>query len=284
MGFRSFAFAAAALVAGIAAAAGPGGGPTKGSAVQLETIAGSGLKRITLTPKAAERLGIETVQVSEAQLARRQMVSGLVVDRPSGGELSAAKIALPGFAGFTQTAGSFAPPPASATRSQAKAVKAVEGKLLVAVSLSPGEWARLDKGKPALLLPLQTRSEPSKPVLALPSGLEPIEDGKRSMLTVHYTLGAKDAGIAPSRRVRVELPISGSEEQQKVVPYGAVYYDAKGNAWVYVNPKPLVFERQRIAVDRVIGERAVLSEGPAVGTNVVSVGAALLYGTEIFGK
>jgi hypothetical protein len=277
------AFAAALLFTGIAAAAGPGGGPSKSAAVQLEPIPGGALKRITLTPKAAERLGIETVAVSEAQLARHQMVSGLVVDRPTGEPLES-KIALPGFAGFTQTAGSFAPLPAKTARSQSKAAKAMEGKLLVAVSLSPGEWARLDKEKPALLLPLQTRSEPAKPVLALPSGLDPIEDGKRSMLTVHYTLGAKDAGIAPSRRLRVELPIAGPAEKQKVVPYGAVYYDAKGNAWLYVNPKPLVFERQRITVERVIGEQAVLSEGPAVGTQVVAVGAALLYGTEIFGK
>ena len=275
MGSKPLAFAAAFLVAGIAGAAGPSGS-AKSTAVQLEPIAGTGLKRITLTPKAAERLGIETASVSEAQLARRQMVSGLVVDAPAAA--SAAKLALPGFAGFAQTAGSFAPAPVKAMTPAAK------GQLLVAVSLSPGEWARLDKEKPARLLPLQTRNEPRQPVLARPSGLEPLEDGKRSMLTVHYTLEAKDAGIAPSRRVRVELPITGSEEKQRVVPYGAVYYDAKGNAWVYVNPRPLVFERRPIAVERVVGSEAVLSEGPSVGTSVVSIGAALLYGTEIFGK
>lgn len=275
MGSKPFAFAVAVLFSGIAAAAGPGG-PTKSTAVQLEPIPGTGLKRITLTAKAAERLGIETVPVREAELARRQMVSGVVVDA-SAAAPSVPKIALSGFAGFTHTAGSFAPPAAKPV------VKSVQGKLLVAVSLSPGEWARLDKEKPALLLPLQTRTEPKQPVLAPPSGLEPVEDAKRSMLTVLYTL-AEDAGIAPNRRLRVELPIAGGEEKQKVVPYGAVYYDAKGNAWVYVNPKPLVFERQRIALDRVVGNQAVLTEGPPVGTQVVAVGAALLYGTEIFGK
>jgi hypothetical protein len=39
-----------------------------------------------------------------------------------------------------------------------------------------------------------------------------------------------------------------------------------------------------VKVERVLGDRAVLSEGPAVGTSVVTVGAALLYGCEIFGK
>ena len=84
--------------------------------------------------------------------------------------------------------------------------------------------------------------------------------------------------------MRVELPIEGSQASQKVVPYRAVYYDAKGGAWVYVNTKPLMFERQRVTVERVVGDIAVLSEGPPVGTAVVTTGASLLYGTEIFKK
>ena len=249
--------------------------------VQLEPIPGTGTKRITLTARAAERLGIETAPVREQSLARLQMVSGLVVDAGQAAA-PAPKVALPGFTGFTQTAGSFAPAPV--TKSSAPTPKFKEGTLLVAVALSSGEWERLDKKQPARLLPLQTRDAHKQAVLALPSGLAPVEDVRRSMLTVHYTLSAKDAGIAPERRLRVELPISGGVGKQKVVPYSAVYYDAKGVAWVYINPKPLVFERQRIAVERVVGDAAVLGEGPAVGVPVVSVGAALLYGTEIFGK
>jgi hypothetical protein len=33
-----------------------------------------------------------------------------------------------------------------------------------------------------------------------------------------------------------------------------------------------------------MGEVAVLSAGPATGAAIVTVGAALLYGTEIYGK
>jgi hypothetical protein len=68
------------------------------------------------------------------------------------------------------------------------------------------------------------------------------------------------------------------------VPYSAVYYDAKGVPWVYVNSAPLVYQRERIAVRQVVGNQAILSEGPEVGTPVVTVGAALLYGSEVFGK
>jgi len=37
-------------------------------------------------------------------------------------------------------------------------------------------------------------------------------------------------------------------------------------------------------VERVVGDRALLTSGPAVGTAVASVGVSLLYGAEIFGK
>ncbi|MGH8458762.1 MAG: hypothetical protein ACRESV_05375, partial [Nevskiales bacterium] len=149
---------------------------------------------------------------------------------------------------------------------------------------SPREWDRLAKDKPARLLPLDTRSKLAHEVWAQPSGMQPLEDMKRSMLSVYYVVPGKDHGLTVNTRMRVELQLSGSEEKQKVVPYSAVYYDAKGNAWVYVNGTPLTYERQRIAVERVVGDLAILSAGPSVGTPVVTVGAALLYGAEIFGK
>jgi hypothetical protein len=73
----------------------------------------------------------------------------------------------------------------------------------------------------------------------------------------------------------------GANATRKVVPYSALLYDTSGEAWVYATSKPLSFVRQRIGVDYVTGELAVLSEGPAVGTAVVTRGAAELYGTEL---
>src|SRR6185295_8517810 len=94
--------AAGLIVTGGVEAAGP-------KPVQLEPIPGTGTKRITLTAKAAERLGIETALVREQSLARRQMVSGLVVDAVQAAPPTPKVTA--GFTGFTQTAGSFAPAP-----------------------------------------------------------------------------------------------------------------------------------------------------------------------------
>lgn len=55
----------------------------------------------------------------------------------------------------------------------------------------------------------------------------------------------------------------------------------QGETWAYTNPEPLVFIRQSIIIDFIEGDLAVLSEGPATGTAVVTVGAAELYGAEV---
>jgi hypothetical protein len=67
---------------------------------------------------------------------------------------------------------------------------------------------------------------------------------------------------------------------RRVVPYGAVLYDAHGDTWVYTSPQPLVFVRHGIRIEHIEGDRAILSEGPPVGISVVTFGAAELLGTE----
>lgn len=277
--------ALAALHAGAeAVAADPGASKAKPGPVKLEPIAGSSVKRITLTARAAERLGIETGRVSEEPVLRRQMVSGLVMGTldkaPEPSKLVSGAAAFAAFGGFAQVAVTQAPPPAAEP-----AIKMPgPGNTWVSVSLSPGEWERLAKDKPARLLPLATRDRLPAEVLAQPSGMPPVEDVKRSMLTVYYTVPSGSAGLEMSKRMRVELQLAGGEDRQKVIPYGALYYDASGATWVYVVKQPLVYERTGVRVDRVTGEQVVLSAGPAAGTEIVTVGASLLYGTEIFGK
>jgi hypothetical protein len=71
---------------------------------------------------------------------------------------------------------------------------------------------------------------------------------------------------------------SGRDE---VVPYEALIYDAEGKAYVYTSPKPLSYLREEVKIDRITGDRVLLEEGPRVGTEVVTVGAAEVYGTEL---
>jgi hypothetical protein len=287
------AAAAAALALGPAGARGadaakPGPGGGKSPAVRFESIAGSPAKRIILTERAVERLGIETGQVGEGPIARVQMVGGLVVPAPQG--KPAPKPAGGGmFGGLTMVSAVKTPElsGASATVPEppgASAAVPVIGDAWVRVTLSRQELERLAKDKPARLFSLSTDDKRGSELLAMPSKDPPVEDSKRSMLSLHYVVPGKSHGLEVNKRVRVELEMSGNGDRHKVVPYGAVYYDAKGAAWVYVSPEPRVFERRRIGIDRVVGDVAVLTDGPPSGTAVVTVGAALLYGTEIFGK
>lgn len=285
------AFALAPLAAHGAAA--PTAAPAPG--VRFEAIPGSTVVRVILSAKAAQRLGIETARVSEEAVVRKQMVGGLIIPpmenqpetKPAGSEFGG--FARPASAAAQPPAGAAAPlgmrqPQGAALAPAAAVATPAGGPVWVLVTLSPGEWDKLAKDKPVRLQQLATRDQTASEVLAQPSGMAPLEDIKRSMLSVYYSIPGLDHGLAVNHRVRVELPMAGSEDKQKVVPYSAVYYDAKGSAWVYVNLKPLTYERRRISIERVIGNQAILSDGPAAGTPIVSVGAALLFGAEIFKK
>ena len=67
---------------------------------------------------------------------------------------------------------------------------------------------------------------------------------------------------------------------RKVVPYSAVVYEIDGKTWVYTNPEGTAYVRAPVTVDWIEGDRAILSDGPSVGTRVASVGASELYGAE----
>ena len=278
---------AAGLATGPAYAADAGPAPAgKSSAVSLAPGAMAGVKRITLSAKAAKRLDVQTGTVSEDVVIRKQVVSGMVIYPQADGLKPAAAPVGGGFGGFTPPAatGTAAPAMTKVTLTEPAPAPAARGESWVVVNLSPGEYERINKDKPARITPLYTRDKGVPPMLAKLSDAAPVEDRKRSMLALNYVLPDASHGLPASTRVRVELQLAGSEAKQKVVPYNALYYDSKGQPWVYVNPQPLTYERQRVTVQRVVGQQAVISDGPPVGTAVVTVGAALLYGTEIFGK
>ncbi len=239
-------------------------------AVKFEEIPGSDLKRVILTAQAAERLGIETGRVGEKPIVR-SMVFGGVITFPE--EVAPEKP--------RRRSGGFA---RAAPTQEAKPVAAkapAPDETWVGLSISQGEWDRVAKDEMALLQRLETREQLTAELSARPSGRAPVEDAKRAMLTVYYVVSGRDHGLKPGERVRVTVPLLGSGAKRMVVPYSAVYYDAQGAAWVYVNTKPMVFERQRISVDFIVGDLAVLSDGPRRRTRVVTVGAAMLYGAEV---
>jgi hypothetical protein len=68
--------------------------------------------------------------------------------------------------------------------------------------------------------------------------------------------------------------------QRLVVPYSAVIYDLEGKTWIYISPSPLTYVREPVTVDYIEGDMVVLVDGPASGTEVVTVGVPELYGAD----
>jgi hypothetical protein len=100
----------------------------------------------------------------------------------------------------------------------------------------------------------------------------------------YYAVNAASYELKPGQQVRVKVPQPGSGAPRKVIPYSALIYDEHGKAWTYTSPGALVFVREPVEVEYVEGDAAVLTEGPegglAVGTQVVTAGAAELLGIE----
>ena len=76
------------------------------------------------------------------------------------------------------------------------------------------------------------------------------------------------------------MTIADNSVQRKVIPYGAIIYDTKGQTWTFTNPEPLVFIRQSDHRRAYRGDKVILTEGPPAGTTVVTVGSAELMGAE----
>jgi hypothetical protein len=104
-----------------------------------------------------------------------------------------------------------------------------------------------------------------------PAELEPIKGTDVSRVVIDAE-GVKRAGIQTA-------PIH-QNGQGTVMPHSAVIFDADGETFTYTVPEPRTYVRQEIVIDHVDGDSVMLSDGPPAGTEVVTVGAALVYGSE----
>jgi len=108
-----------------------------------------------------------------------------------------------------------------------------------------------------------------------PAQVEKIDGSELSRVTLTEK-AAERIGLQTSS-VR-EQELDGSN--RKVVPYSSLIYDPQGGTWIYTSPQPRAFVRTKVEVGRIDGDWAYLVEGPAVGTEIASVGVAEIYGAE----
>jgi hypothetical protein len=110
-----------------------------------------------------------------------------------------------------------------------------------------------------------------------PAQVEHIDGSEISKVTL--TAKAMQRLDVQTDEVRQER-MSRSASKVKVVPYSSLIYDPKGQTWVYTSPQSRTFVRQKVEVDYIEGDRAILKSGPPAGTKVASVAVAEIYGTE----
>jgi hypothetical protein len=117
-----------------------------------------------------------------------------------------------------------------------------------------------------------TAGQSQPPAPEGPARVEPISGTEVSRLTL-----TQDAATRIDlQTAKVEIARNG----RSVVPYSALIYTPEGGTWVYVSRKPLEFVRRAVEVSEIRGDTAVLIDGPQVGQDVVTLGAAELLGTE----
>ena len=130
--------------------------------------------------------------------------------------------------------------------------------------------------------PVQSTSSPDQ-ILAIPIAAPPTANAASSSADLYYQVDNKTLRLRPGQRIGVDLPVN-SIRQALIVPTAAILYDIYGGTWVYVEKASASdstkYGRQRVLLEWVDGDDAIVSGGPAIGAKVVTAGAAELFGTE----
>lgn len=104
-------------------------------------------------------------------------------------------------------------------------------------------------------------------------------DPTAASVDLFYEIPSTRLTLRPGERVMIELPLK-STQQGLVVPAAAVLYDIHGDTWVYEDLGNHAYARRRVQIAHHAGNRAVVARGIEEGTEVVTAGAAELFGTE----
>ena len=162
-------------------------------------------------------------------------------------------------------------------------------KVWVRVPLFVGDLRRLSGDQAVTVRPLNGGApRQARPVQA------PTLGGTAGTATadVFFEIDNTDEAFRPGERVAVDVTLSNksagatgaaANTPALTIPAAALLYDASGGQWVYVRTAPRQYTRQRVEVQRAVGEQVVISRGVKAGVEVVTDGAAELFGTEFGG-
>jgi multidrug efflux pump subunit AcrA (membrane-fusion protein) len=156
-------------------------------------------------------------------------------------------------------------------------------RVWVRVPVYVGDVKEIAADRAAMIGRLGATTKPAAgdtPVAAKPVDAPPSASAMTSTVDLFYELENAQGTFSPGQKVGATLTM-GSEEQSLVVPWSAVTFDVNGGAWVYEMVGPRAYARRRVQVKHVSDGTAVLAEGPAAGTVLVTQGVAELFGKEM---
>jgi cobalt-zinc-cadmium efflux system membrane fusion protein len=154
--------------------------------------------------------------------------------------------------------------------------------LWIRVPVYAGDQAQINARENAFVRGLSDAGSSTNAVVARPVTGPQTSDPLSTSIDLYYEVDNSKGNFRPGQRISVTLPYKGTQSAL-VVPYSAILYDISGGTWVYENTAPRTFIRRRVNVSRVANGMAILQQGLAIGTKVVTDGAAELFGTEFGG-
>lgn len=148
----------------------------------------------------------------------------------------------------------------------------------VRVPVYVGDLKAIDRDADASIVDFTARANtsgiPARPVVGPPSA-----NATAGTVDLFFEFDNPSPQYNPGQRVGVNLMLRGEAEALSV-PWDAVVQDVYGGSWVYVKAGEHAFERRRVSPRYVVDGRMILADGPPEGTEVVTAGAAELFGTE----
>lgn len=126
---------------------------------------------------------------------------------------------------------------------------------------------------------VRTLGEGGVPRSARPVQAPPSANINAGTVDLYFAIDNRDRAFRVGQRVSVDLPIAGQTTGLSV-PSAALLRDIYGGEWVYQKTAANTFVRQRVEVASESDGRALLARGLVAGAEVVTDGAAELFGTE----
>jgi hypothetical protein len=311
------------------AACGPEAKPAAVKPAKTELVAHeTELLRLTLTPDAERRLGLQTVAVGSGASRRTRAGHGELVAAPLAGGLPVAAGADLGALAASQAradgdiartraelevaekaharaeglvreeAGSVrardeaasALGVARANLATARTQRALLGQGVAIMGRQGPHWVRvaafasdlgdLDRAAPASVRAL---GGDGVELRATPVNGPPSSNAAAGTVDLYYAIPNPGPGLRIGQRVAVDLPVRG-QSSGLMAPAAAILRDIYGGEWVYVRVAPRTYERRRIEVAAVEGGQVLVARGLQSGAQVVTAGAAELFGTEFGAK